>query len=150
MSMKIINWITGRGESQPTPQTDTVDSIVDDFVVTEKPPKPARVPRMQKESDEISIDVDHYRSTHQGRIPVLIKPDLKIQELKRTLFGFEKNTTVGSMISVIAVENRIPRTKYHFYLLDSAGTKTLLPSHVILADLDVFRSGYLVVHMGTI
>jgi hypothetical protein len=147
--MKIISWLFAPVSfKQPEEfEVDDVVDAIDDFEVVEKG-------YYTQKKDFVAHDPMVFRLNNPDRVPIIILPELMIKELKRTLFGFEKNLTVVGMLNRICTENNLKRTGYYFYFLDEQvlpNRKLLLLGSSTVEELDKKYSGaasFLYLSMG--
>lgn len=149
--MKIINWLFGVNSQTgytPIPQ----DEKIDEYEIIENDTRNHN-PLYNRYNDIVSIDAIVYRCNNPTRIPVIILVDLQIKELRRTLFGLEKNMTVRQMNNRITTENNMSRTRFYYYYYDEPkNKKILLLATTTIEELDLkyrAKNGFLYLSMGS-
>lgn len=149
--MKIINWLFGVNSQTgytPIPQ----DEKIDEYEIIENDTRNHN-PLYNRYNDIVSIDALAYRCNNPTRIPVIILVDLQIKELRRTLFGLEKNMTVRQMNNRITTENNMSRTRFYYYYYDEPkNKKILLLATTTIEELDLkyrAKNGFLYLSMGS-
>lgn len=155
--MKIINWLFGETEKHtytPIPTNGYLEqhgreNEIGDFEIIEN----HSAPDFSRYKDSVCMDATVYRLNNLEKIPVVILCDLHIKELKQTLFGWDKNMTIGNMNVRICAQNNLSRSKTYYYYYDKVNEKKILfTSTMTIAEIDTRftnNSGFLFINMGS-